>query len=175
MVEEKYKLCDESLAQLLQWISEVEDTLAHQDVVQEDLENLRHQITGVKQVKEDLEAHSRQISACLDQVRQVIVTGSDVLSSDQVTTLEKNGRSLRTRFDRAYDRADKLFRRLTSARDELAKFKYVEHCRILYCVTLYVDINDQHYTLKTKISHRMSSNHCLSLKNPSNKHFQLTY
>jgi len=47
-VEEKYKLCDESLSKLLQWISEVEDKLANQDTVKEDVEELRKQIITMK-------------------------------------------------------------------------------------------------------------------------------
>ena len=74
-------------------------------------------------MKEDIEAHVRPISTCLDQVRQVVLTGGDVLSSDEVSSLEKNGRSLKTRFDKANDRSDRLLRRLVSARDELTKFK----------------------------------------------------
>ncbi|XP_046589652.1 dystonin isoform X18 [Neodiprion lecontei] len=122
-VEEKYKLCDETLTKLLQWISEVEDKLANQDVVKEDIEDLRNQINVMKQVKEDLESHVRPVSSCVDQVRQVVLTGSDVLSSDEVTTLEKSGRALKTRFDRAVDRTDRLLRRLMGASDELSKFK----------------------------------------------------
>ncbi|XP_072756472.1 microtubule-actin cross-linking factor 1 isoform X19 [Anoplolepis gracilipes] len=122
-VEEKYKLCDESLSKLLQWISEVEDKLADQDAVKEDVEGLRRQIIIMKDIKEDLESHSRPVSSCLDQIRQVVLTGSNVLSSDEVSTLEKNGRSLKTRFDKALERADKLVKRLTGARDELTKFK----------------------------------------------------
>lgn len=77
----------------------------------------------MQEIKEDLESHSRPVSTCLDQIRQVVLTGSNVLSSDEVCTLEKNGRSLKTRFDKALDRTDKLVKRLTSARDELTKFK----------------------------------------------------
>jgi len=47
-VEEKYKLCDETLSKLLQWISEVEDKLANQDTVKEDIEELRKQIIIMK-------------------------------------------------------------------------------------------------------------------------------
>ncbi|XP_046739123.1 dystonin isoform X46 [Diprion similis] len=122
-VEEKYKLCDETLTKLLQWISEVEDKLANQDVVKEDIEDLRNQINVMKQVKEDLESHVRPVSSCVDQVRQVVLTGSDVLSSDEVATLEKSGRALKTRFDRGVDRTDRLLRRLMGASDELSKFK----------------------------------------------------
>ncbi|XP_032688473.1 microtubule-actin cross-linking factor 1 isoform X36 [Odontomachus brunneus] len=122
-VEEKYKLCDETLSKLLQWISEIENKLANQDTVKEDVEQLRKQILIMKEIKEDLETHNRPVSSCLDQIRQVVLTGSNVLSSDEVSTLEKNGRSLKTRFDKALDRADKLVKRLTGARDELTKFK----------------------------------------------------
>jgi len=47
-VEEKYKLCDETLSKLLQWISEIEDKLADQDTVKEDVEELRKQIIIMK-------------------------------------------------------------------------------------------------------------------------------
>lgn len=154
--EEKYKLCDETLAKLLQWVAEIEDKLAHQDVANEDVDELRNQLSSLKviaiechlgvnyeheswsisgqnifkkkqtvlqQVKEDIEAHARPISSCLDQIRQVVVTGSEVLASSELSSLEKNGRSLKSRFERASDRVDRLLRRLTAARDELAKFR----------------------------------------------------
>lgn len=86
-----------------------------------------HKIHSIfQQIKEDLETHNRPVSSCVDQVRQVVLTGSDVLSSDEVATLEKSGRALKTRFDRAADRTDRLLRRLTGANDELSKFKCVE-------------------------------------------------
>ncbi|XP_017877780.1 microtubule-actin cross-linking factor 1 isoform X27 [Ceratina calcarata] len=122
-VEEKYKLCDETSSRLLQWISEVEDKLANQENVKEDVDDLRNQINAMKEIKEDLEAHSRPVSSCLDQIRQVVLTGSNVLSSEEVSTLERNGRSLKTRFDRASDRTERMVKRLIAARDELVKFK----------------------------------------------------
>ncbi|XP_076765745.1 dystonin-like protein short stop isoform X8 [Xylocopa sonorina] len=122
-VEEKYKLCDETSSRLLQWISEVEDKLANQENVNEDVDELRNQINAMKEIKEDLEAHSRPVSSCLDQIRQVVLTGGNVLSSEEVSTLERNGRSLKTRFDRASDRTERMVKRLMAARDELVKFK----------------------------------------------------
>ncbi|CAK9830262.1 DST [Anthophora retusa] len=122
-VEEKYKLCDETSSRLLQWISEVEDKLANQDNVKEDVDDLRNQINAMKEIKEDLEAHARPVSSCLDQIRQVVLTGGNVLSSEEVSTLERNGRSLKTRFDRASDRTERMVKRLIAARDELTKFK----------------------------------------------------
>ena len=47
-MEEKYRLCDESLQKLLQWIAEVEDRLANQDVVHEQVDELRNQINNLK-------------------------------------------------------------------------------------------------------------------------------
>lgn len=47
-MEEKYRLCDDSLSQLLAWIAEMEDRLANQDVAQEDIEQLRNQINILK-------------------------------------------------------------------------------------------------------------------------------
>ena len=53
----------------------------------------------------------------------------DLLSSVEVTNLEKNGKQLKSRFDRANDRTEKLLRRLTSARDELTKFRYPRYAQ----------------------------------------------
>lgn len=47
-VEEKYKLCDEMLTKLLQWIGEIEEKLSSQDVVREVEEELRNQINTMK-------------------------------------------------------------------------------------------------------------------------------
>ncbi|XP_075219843.1 dystonin-like protein short stop isoform X29 [Lycorma delicatula] len=122
-MEEKYRLCDDILSQLLAWIGEVEDRIANQDVAQEDPDQLKNQISILKLLKEEVDSQSRQVSSCLEQVRVVVTTGSEYLSRDEVLTLEKNGKSLRTRYDRAVDRTDKLLRRLTAAKEELNKFK----------------------------------------------------
>lgn len=122
-VEEKYKLCDETLSKLLQWIEEVEDRIASQDVIHEVEEELRNQINTMKQIKDDLEQHAGQVSHCGEQVRQLVLTAGDILSKSEVSALEKSGRTLKTRYDRAVDRTDKLLRRLLIARDELSKLK----------------------------------------------------
>ncbi|XP_046680779.1 dystonin isoform X33 [Homalodisca vitripennis] len=122
-MEEKYRLCDDTLSQLLAWVAEVEDRLASQDVAQEDIDQLRNQINILKLVKEELESQVRPVANCLDQVRVVVTTGGEYLSRDEVLSLEKNGKALRLRYDRANDRTDKLMRRLTAAKDELNKFK----------------------------------------------------
>ncbi|XP_056639463.1 dystonin isoform X41 [Diorhabda sublineata] len=122
-VEEKYKLCDDSLSKLLRWISEIEDRLATQGVIHEVEEELRNQINTIKQIKDDLDQHSGQVSHCLDQVRQLVLTAGDILSKSEVMGLEKSGRNLKTRYDKAVDRTEKLLRKLLTARDELTKLK----------------------------------------------------
>lgn len=122
-VEEKYKLCDETLSKLLHWIGEVEDRIASQDVIHEVEEELRNQINIMKQIRDDLDQHSGQVSHCGDQVRQLVLTAGDILSKSEVSALEKSGRNLKTRFDKAVDKTDRLLRRQLAARDELAKLK----------------------------------------------------
>lgn len=76
-------------------------------------------------IKDDIHAHNRPVTSCLDQVRQIVATGGEVLSSEEISSLEKNGQSLKRRFDRVQDRTEKLLKKLVFARDELSKFKYV--------------------------------------------------
>lgn len=45
---EKYKLCDDTLSEYLNWIGEIEDRIANQDIAQEGLEQLRNQINILK-------------------------------------------------------------------------------------------------------------------------------
>lgn len=47
-MEEKYRLCDETLSKLLEWIAVVEERLANQEAVKEDLDDLRNQINILK-------------------------------------------------------------------------------------------------------------------------------
>lgn len=122
-VEEKYKLCDETLSKLLHWIGEVEDKIAAQDVIHEVEEELRNQINTMKQIKDDLDQHNGPVSHCGEQIRQLVLTAGDFLSKSEVSALEKSGRSLKTRYDRAVDRTDKLLRRLLVAKDELSKLR----------------------------------------------------
>ncbi|XP_065222471.1 microtubule-actin cross-linking factor 1 isoform X5 [Planococcus citri] len=122
-MEEKYRLTDDTLSELLSWISEIEDRISNQDVAQEDVNQLRNQINILKLLKEEIDSQARPVTSCLDQVRQVVATGSEYLSRDEISNLERKGKSLRTRYDRANERTDKLLRRLSAARDELTKFK----------------------------------------------------
>lgn len=47
-MEEKYRLCDDTLRKLLSWIDDIEDRLANQDVAQEDTHQLLNQINILK-------------------------------------------------------------------------------------------------------------------------------
>lgn len=122
-VEEKYKLCDESLSNLLHWIGGVEDRISSQDVLRETEEELRNQINTMKQIKDDLDQHLGQVSHCGDQVRQLVLTAGDVLSKSEVSALEKRGRNLKTRYDKALDRSERILRRMLTAKDELSKLR----------------------------------------------------
>lgn len=50
-MEEKYRVCDDTLQKLLSWVDEVEKIISQQDVVKEDSEQLRNQINTVKVYK----------------------------------------------------------------------------------------------------------------------------
>lgn len=65
----------------------------------------------------------RPVASCLEQVRQIVLTGSEVLSAPEVTALENSGRELRSRVDRSHDRTNRLLKRLGGARDELVKLQ----------------------------------------------------
>ncbi|XP_037296445.1 microtubule-actin cross-linking factor 1 isoform X21 [Manduca sexta] len=121
-VEEKYRLCDETLSKLLEWIAVVEERLANQEAVKEDIDELRNQINILKLIKDDLESHQRQVSACADQAKQLLVSGGDVLAPHEVAALERGVRQLKQRCDKCADKCDKMLRRLAAARDELGKF-----------------------------------------------------
>lgn len=107
----------------MQWIADVESLIASQGSVREVEEELRNQINTMKQIRDDLDKHSGQVSHCGEQVRQLVLTAGDILSKSEVSALEKSSRNLKIRYDKAVDLTDKLLRRLLSSRDELSKLK----------------------------------------------------
>lgn len=80
-------------------------------------------ILQLQQIKEEIDGQSRPVASCLEQVRQLVLTGGDVLSAPEVSSLENSGRELRSRVDRAQDRTSKLLKKLGGARDELGKLR----------------------------------------------------
>lgn len=63
------------------------------------------------------------VGTCLDQIRHLVATGGEVLSSEEISTLEKNGKAMKVRYDRVTDQSEKLYRKLMTASDELKKYK----------------------------------------------------
>ncbi|XP_062716153.1 dystonin isoform X38 [Aedes albopictus] len=122
-VVEKFALCEDHLAKLLEWVTKVEQDIASVGGPKERVDDLRNQINSLKQIKDDIDAQSRPVASCLEQVRQLVLTGGDVLSAPEVAALESSGRELRSRVDKAQDRTGKLLRRLGAARDELGKLR----------------------------------------------------
>lgn len=70
-----------------------------------------------------MEGHVRPVNSCLDQVRQIVSQGAEYLSTEEITTLERKGDELKSRFDRTADKTDKLQRKISAALDELQKFR----------------------------------------------------
>ncbi|XP_049817745.1 dystonin isoform X11 [Aethina tumida] len=122
-VEEKFRLCDETLAKLLEWISDVENRIANQDVIHEVEEELRNQINTMKQIRDDLDQHASPVAHCGEQVRQLVLKAGDILSKSDVSALEKSSRNLKTRYESAVDRTEKLLTKLLAANDELSKLR----------------------------------------------------
>ncbi|XP_045033650.1 microtubule-actin cross-linking factor 1 isoform X20 [Daphnia magna] len=122
-MEERYKLCDDGMARLLVWISNIEAQLANQDTVREDVAELKNQINVIRGVRDDMESHSRPVNACLDQVRQIVSQGGEYLSADEINTMESKGQELKKRYDTGTDQTDKLLRKVSVALDELHKFR----------------------------------------------------
>ena len=72
-------------------------------------------------IAEDLEDHTAEFYSCLDQVRQIVSQGQDVLSEDEIVQLQRNADELKLRFDGCNEQAEKMTKRLTSALEELSK------------------------------------------------------
>ncbi|XP_037076956.1 microtubule-actin cross-linking factor 1, isoforms 1/2/3/5-like [Pollicipes pollicipes] len=123
-VIEKYRQCDESIADFLGWMAKVEKRLASQEEVQEDVPKLRNQINVVKAIKDELkQQQQRPVFAALDQVQDVAERAGDILSKDELKQLQHNGQELRQRYDTVTDRSDQLLRSLGACLDELSKYR----------------------------------------------------
>ncbi|XP_035712122.1 microtubule-actin cross-linking factor 1 isoform X8 [Folsomia candida] len=122
-IEAQYAQCDATINNLTNWLNDIERRLASQESLRETVEEIKKQTMTVKQIRDDVEDHSQMVLTCLDQVRHLVATGGDVLSSEEINTLEKNGKILKTRFDCVSNYSESLFRQLTTASDELKKYK----------------------------------------------------
>ncbi|XP_034109862.1 dystonin isoform X44 [Drosophila albomicans] len=122
-VFEKFNMCEENVNDLLKWVTSVEQKISSVGGPREKIDELRNQINALKQIKDEIESQQRPVATCLEQIRQIVLTGGDVLSAPEVTTLENSGRELRSRVDRVNDRTVRLLRRLEAGRDELTKLR----------------------------------------------------
>ncbi|XP_034478274.1 dystonin isoform X17 [Drosophila innubila] len=122
-VFEKFNMCEENVNDLLKWVTSVEQKISSVGGPREKIDELRNQINALKQIKDEIESQQRPVATCLEQIRQIVLTGGDVLSAPEVTTLENSGRELRSRVDRVNDRTMRLLRRLEAGRDELTKLR----------------------------------------------------
>ncbi|XP_043207067.1 microtubule-actin cross-linking factor 1-like isoform X6 [Amphibalanus amphitrite] len=122
-VIDKFRQCDESIADFLDWMAKVERRVANQEQVQEDVPALRNQINVVKAIKDELQQQQRPLFASLDQIQDVAERGGDILSKDELRQLKDNGQELKHRYDTVSDRTDQLHRRLNACLDELTKFR----------------------------------------------------
>uniref|UniRef100_A0A1I8PMG8 Uncharacterized protein n=1 Tax=Stomoxys calcitrans TaxID=35570 RepID=A0A1I8PMG8_STOCA len=122
-VFEKFNMCEENVNELLKWVYSIEHKIATVGGPKEKIDELRNQINALKQIKDEIESQQRPVATCLEQIRQIVLTGGDVLSAPEVTTLENAGRELRSRVDRVNDRTVRLLRRLEVGRDELTKLR----------------------------------------------------
>lgn len=77
----------------------------------------------LQQIKEDIDGQSSPVASCVEQVRQLVLTGVDVLSATEASTLENSGRELRVRVDRAQCCASKMLKKLSAAHNELDKLR----------------------------------------------------
>lgn len=59
----------------------------------------------------------------MEQIRHLVATGGEVLSTEEISTLEKNGKVMKVRYDRVSDHSEKLYRKSVTASDELKKYK----------------------------------------------------
>ncbi|XP_049307105.1 dystonin isoform X29 [Bactrocera dorsalis] len=120
-VFEKFNICEESVNELLKWVSTIEHRIANIGGPKEKIDDIRSQTNILRQIKEEIDGQQRPVSSCLEQIRQIVLTGADVLSTPEVATLENAGRELRSRVERISDRVSRLLRRLESIREELNK------------------------------------------------------
>ncbi|XP_067144018.1 microtubule-actin cross-linking factor 1 isoform X2 [Centruroides vittatus] len=126
-VEEKYKLCGDSISRLFSWVENTELQLADLGLVKETTEELHHQINNAKALRDDIEEHQKPILICLDQVSQVIEQGQELLSKEEIYQLQKDSDLLKRRYDALCIQSEKLLRRLSAALDELHKFSAELH------------------------------------------------
>ena len=87
------------------------------------LHSLNNQINGMGQIVQDVDDHNRPVNNTLDIIGELVETGADVLSASELNQLQTEGKKLKERYDFVSDNSDKLLKRMSSSKEELAKFK----------------------------------------------------
>ena len=121
-MQEKFKQAGENLESLNDWLNKVEKEIARQEVLSEDAEHLKQQISAMKHIKTDVDDHNRPVNNTLDIIAELVETGADVLSSSELNHLQTEGKQLKERYDHVADTSDKLVKRQVSALEEFVKF-----------------------------------------------------
>jgi hypothetical protein len=98
-VQEKYRQAGENLESLNNWLDKVEKELARQEVLSEDVESLKTQISAMKLIKTDIDDHNRQVNNTLDIIAELVETGADVLSSSELNQLQAEGKQMQERYN----------------------------------------------------------------------------
>ncbi|XP_042210424.1 microtubule-actin cross-linking factor 1-like isoform X40 [Homarus americanus] len=120
---EKYRQCDATIVDMVDSVNEIERRLAEQEPVSENPNGLRNQINTVKAIKDELDEMFRPLGTCLDGVRQVVNQGGDVLSREELESLDQAATLLKQRYDHCVVQADTTHRRLTTAMEEFSKYE----------------------------------------------------
>merc|ERR1712061_76129 len=87
-VQEKFKQASENIDDLNKWLDKVEREIASQNIPQEDVDGLKNQINGLKQIKDDVDDHNRPVNNTLDIIAELVETGADVLSAAELNKLQ---------------------------------------------------------------------------------------
>ena len=98
-VQEKFRQAGENLEALNDWLNRVEKEIARQEVLSEDVESLKTQISAMKLIKTDVDEHNRPVNNTLDIIAELVETGADVLSSAELNQLQAEGKQLKERYD----------------------------------------------------------------------------
>ena len=80
-------------------MNKVEKEIARQEVLSEDVESLKTQISAMKLIKTDVDDHNRPVNNTLDIIAELVETGSDVLSSSELNGLQAEGKQLKERYE----------------------------------------------------------------------------
>ena len=98
-MQEKFRQAGENLEALNDWLNKVEKEIARQEVLSEDVESLKTQISAMKLIKTDVDDHNRPVNNTLDIIAELVETGADVLSSAELNQLQSEGKQLKERYE----------------------------------------------------------------------------